>query len=221
MVISLDGIGKRFRSQWIFRHVRLELLVDQSVAILGPNGSGKSTLLQILGGLLAPTEGTIHMTDKHLGQLPEDELVSRVSFAAPYLELPEELSLNELLHHHHRFRRLGRGLELCELPKLWHLAQAADRPIKQYSSGMKQRVKLGLAICSESPILLLDEPLTNLDDESKEWYYRMISEYGEGRLVAVASNRPDEYAFCKKILNIQDFNHSGQRNHSSIESARS
>lgn len=221
MVISLDGIGKRFRSQWIFRYVKMELHAGQSIAILGPNGSGKSTLLQVMGGLLRPTEGSVQVVDDHLGQLPEEELVSKVSFAAPYLELPEELSLNELLLHHHRFRPLGVGLALRELPRLWHLAQAADRPIKQYSSGMKQRVKLGLAICSESPILLLDEPLTNLDDDSKEWYYNMITEYGKNRLIAVASNRADEYSFCVQTLNIQDFIHSGAPSYSSTESAKS
>ena len=115
----------------------------------------------------------------------------------------------------------GIGLSLRELPKLWHLAQAADRPIKQYSSGMKQRVKLGLAICSESPILLLDEPLTNLDDDGKEWYYNMITKYGKNRMVAVASNRSDEYSFCVQTLNIQDFIHSGVPSYSSTESARS
>ncbi len=205
MVISLDRIGKRFRNQWIFRQIKLELHSGQTIAILGPNGSGKSTLLQIMGGLLHPTEGTIKIVDDQLNSLSEEDVVSKVSFAAPYLELPEELSLRELLIHHHRFRPLGCGVPLRELPTLWHLAHAADRPIKQYSSGMKQRVKLGLTICSESPVLLLDEPLTNLDNESKEWYYKLITEFGQDKLIAVASNRSDEYSFCEKTLNIQDF----------------
>lgn len=221
MVISLDGIGKRFRHQWIFRHVSLKLQPGHPLAILGPNGSGKSTLLQIMGGLLRPSEGDIHITDHPGGQFSQEELVSHVSFVAPYLELPEELTLNELIHHHHRFRPLGNGLSLRELPKCWHLNQAADRQIKQYSSGMKQRVKLGLAICSKSPVLLLDEPLTNLDEDSRVWYNNMIAEFAQNRLVAVASNRADEYSFCKQTLNVQDCMHSAKRNHSPIESAKS
>lgn len=205
MVISLDRIGKRFRSQWIFRHVTLELRSGDSLAILGPNGTGKSTFLQIMGGLLQPTEGQIRISGDQSSEMAGEDVIRQVSLSGPYLELPEELSLRELLGHHFRFRAIHPMLTLSELPSLWQLAQAADRPIKQYSSGMKQRVKLGLAICSSSPILLLDEPLTNLDDQGRDWYYELIKNYGQGRIQAIASNRTDETVFCGQFLHVQDY----------------
>ncbi len=203
MEISLDQIGKRFREQWVFRNLNLHLHTDQSLAILGPNGSGKSTVLQIIAGLLRPSAGTLIVRDDHEAQISPEQYIHQVSFTAPYLELPEELPLKELIRHHFRFRRSRTNVDLKSLPGRWLLAGEEDRPVGEYSSGMKQRVKLGLALNTESAIVLLDEPLTNLDDQGRDWYYDLVESHRQDRILVVASNRAEEYVFCKQTLTMQ------------------
>ena len=77
--------------------------------------------------------------------------------------------------------------------------------MRYYSSGMKQRVKLAQAIFSDTPIILLDEPCTNLDETGYELYYSLVNQYCNNRLVIVSSNEKAEYSFCKKIINIQEY----------------
>lgn len=82
----------------------------------------------------------------------------------------------------------------------------ANKYIRQFSSGMKQRVKLMQCIFSDTPVVLLDEPCTNLDQDGVQLYQRMIQEYTTNRLVIVASNDPQEYGFCKHQLRMQHLN---------------
>lgn len=205
MEISLDRIGKRYRGNWVFRGVDRSIRQADRLAVLGPNGSGKSTLLQIMAGLLLPSEGEAYLMEGTGRRLSHEEHVRAISFTAPYLELPEELSLRALLKHHFRFRPLLSGLSLMDLPAMWMLGKEVDVPVKYFSSGMKQRVKLGLTLLVDAPIILLDEPLTNLDDRGREWYDDMIQSWAVDRTVIVASNRKDEYVFCKTELDILDF----------------
>jgi ABC-type multidrug transport system ATPase subunit len=203
MEILLDQIGKRFREQWVFRHLNLRLQSGDTLALLGPNGSGKSTLLQIMAGLLRPSEGQLHITDQQSGTLSAEQYMAQVSFTAPYLELPEELPLRELIKHHFRFRTAQPGTQLEMLPTQWLLGGEANRAISEYSSGMKQRVKLGLALCTDSAVVLLDEPLTNLDDQGRDWYDDQIRQHRQNRILIVARNRPEEYVFCDQTLTMQ------------------
>lgn len=209
MEISLEQIGKRYRGNWVFRGVDRCVHQAERLAVLGPNGSGKSTLLQIIAGLLLPSEGHLHLMRADGQRLSSEEHVQSISFTAPYLELPEELPLRVLLKHHFRFRSLISGLSLADLPTLWMLDREADVPVKYFSSGMKQRVKLGLALLTETPIVLLDEPLTNLDDRGREWYHDLIAHWAVDRTVIVASNREDEYVFCTSQLDIRNFSGAG------------
>lgn len=205
MEISLDRIGKRFRGNWVFRGLDRSIVQAERLAVLGPNGSGKSTLLQIMAGLLLHSEGEVNLLDGNRRQLSPEEHVQAVSFTAPYLDLPEELPLGVLIKHHFRFRPLKSGLSGTDLPAMWMLEREVDVPVRYFSSGMKQRVKLGLALTTETPIVLLDEPLTNLDDRGREWYFDQIHHWTVDRTIIVASNRPDEYAFCTSQLDIRDF----------------
>ncbi len=203
MEISLDQIGKRFREHWIFRNLNLQLQTGDTLAILGPNGSGKSTLLQIIAGLLRPSAGSFQVTEKKAVKWSPEEYIANMSFTAPYLELPEELPLPELIKHHFRFRKLRPDIHLETLPAQWLLDGEQDRPIGEYSSGMKQRVKLGLALSTDSAVVLMDEPLTNLDDSGRDWYYDLINKYRHDRILVVASNRPEEYVFCERTLKMR------------------
>ena len=204
MQISLENIGRRFNREWIFRGITYTFTQDNAYAILGPNGSGKSTLLQILAGTLSPSEGVLSYQSG--AQSIGPEMIFRdVAIAAPYLELIEEFSLQELLEFHFSFKRPLAGHSVSSLISLMKLEKARHKQLKYFSSGMKQRVKLALAIGSDTPILLLDEPTSNLDTEGIDWYQGMIAEFASNRLVFVGSNQAHEYEFCTERLLIIDY----------------
>ncbi len=204
MTISLEHISKRFQRHWIFRDVNYTFSSPNSVALLGPNGSGKSTLLRIIAGIQAPSMGKLSFTSNEKS-LPATEIFSYVSFCAPGMELVEELTLREFFDFHFSFKPTLPYLTADDIIKLIGLKDAADKSIGDYSSGMKQRVKLAQAIFTNTPVLLLDEPCTNLDQHGVEQYGTWIEQYGTDRLVVVASNDPREYFFCTEQLEIATY----------------
>lgn len=201
MELCLDNLGKRYREEWIFRSVTARFEGPGAVAILGPNGSGKSTLMRLLAGLATPSEGKIEYVLASGGG-PTDLLSGSSAFTAPYLDLPDELTIKQLIAFHFAFRRIRENVRLAEVPAILLLNRHADLEVQSCSSGMRQRLKLGLAFLTDAPFLFLDEPLTNLDVEGNEWYGEMYRRYGMDRLVFVASNRVEEYAFCRESIHM-------------------
>ena len=203
MKITVSKGGKRFNREWIFRRADLELESSTPCAITGPNGSGKSTLLQCLGGILQLSEGSIRYEAST--PVADEEVYRNLSFCAPYLDLVEEMTLVEFLDFHQRFKSLLPTLDTTGVISILGLEAAAHKPIRNYSSGMKQRVKLAQAILSDTAIVLLDEPCSNLDAAGISLYHSLVAQYCVQRLVVVSSNDPVEYSFCKKVIDIKQY----------------
>lgn len=208
MRIKLSNAGKRFNREWIFRRVDLEFNSSFSYAITGPNGSGKSTLLQCIGGMLQVSEGKIKFEEELAdgSNLSADENIYRqISFCAPYLDVIEEMSFLEFLHFHNRFKTFIKNFSAAQIIEEVGLESAAEKQIRFYSSGMKQRVKLAQAIFSNTAIVLLDEPCSNLDTKGIELYHSLIEKYCRERLVIVCSNDEVEYSFCETKISVANF----------------
>jgi ABC-type multidrug transport system ATPase subunit len=204
MKINLEHIGRRFNREWIFRDVNYVFETGTSYAILGANGAGKSTILQLISGSLSSSEGVISYSKE--GVLLNPELVFKhLAMAAPYLELIEEFTLNELIDLHFQFKKYRSGLDRLQLIELMGLKRSEFKAIKHFSSGMKQRVKLALAFCSDTEMILLDEPASNLDQQGLEWYLSLVKEFSADRMLIICSNQIQEYSFCKNQLNIADY----------------
>lgn len=201
MKISLQNLGKRFNREWIFRHFNYEFQGTGAYAITGSNGSGKSTLLQIIAGALTHSEGTVLYTDQSNTSLKNP--YQHIALAAPYVELIEEMTATEFLQFHSNFKPLTHNID--EVLAAVQLHQAAQKQIRYFSSGMKQRLKLAQAIFSKSDILLLDEPTTNLDRDGVGMYLQLLSNYRAGRLLIISSNVPEEYSMCEATIAMQDF----------------
>ncbi|WP_461789046.1 ABC transporter ATP-binding protein [Pedobacter sp.] len=203
MQITLENLGRRFNREWIFKGIDYTFSSENKYAILGPNGSGKSTLLSVLLGSLTPSEGKISYA--HDKALTAEQIFNHVSLAAPYLDLVEEFTLQETIDFHFQFKKYQMGLNASSVLDLLALNKAEDKPLKYFSSGMKQRTKLVLAFCSDTPILVLDEPTSNLDAQGNQWYLELVEKFAKNRLVLVGSNQPYEYEFCEHRLNILDY----------------
>jgi ABC-type multidrug transport system ATPase subunit len=201
MQITLTNTGKRFNREWIFRHLSAAFAAPGKYAITGPNGSGKSTLLQVIAGAVAHNEGTVAY---HNGAaIAAENHHKQIAIAAPYLELVEEMTALELLQFQARFKPLL--LHATEALANVGLANAAKKEIRYYSSGMKQRLKLAQAFFSNTPVLLLDEPTSNLDAEGINLYHQLIKEYTANRLVIISSNDENEYEFCDEVIRIMAY----------------
>lgn len=204
MIIKLENIGKKYNYHWIFRRISQQFQSPGHYAVLGGNGSGKSTLVKILAGYLQNTEGKIQWTlnDQDIS----DNVYKHVSFASPHLELIEELTLTECLQFHGRFKPFVKGYHVDSLLRISGLSKSAHKPIKQFSSGMKQRVKILLAVMSESQVIILDEPCSNLDATAVVWYQQIIRDFIDSRLLIVASNNIEDECFsCSRHINLAGY----------------
>lgn len=209
MKISLSGAGKRFNREWIFRNASFDFLPNTFYAITGPNGSGKSTLLQAIGGILQLSEGAIAYHQNETSVTTE-KVYQQLSFCAPYLEVIEEMSLLEFLDFHARFKPFLPGVSRKEIISIVGLEASASKQIRNYSSGMKQRVKLAQAIFSDTPVVLLDEPCSNLDAPGIELYQALVGRYCQNRLLIISSNDEQEFHFVTNRIDIQDYKNFGK-----------
>jgi ABC-type multidrug transport system ATPase subunit len=205
MQIQLNKVSKRYNYEWIFRDLDYSFSDDNNYVIMGANGSGKSTLLQIIAGYSIASEGKIIYSHNN-NTIPEEDVYSQVSIAAPYLELLDELTLNETILFQQKFKSFCNNLSPAEIVEILQLEKASNKQLKYFSSGMKQRVRLALAILGNTPLLLLDEPTSNLDKKAIVWYQTLIQKYSANRMIIVCSNQQEfEYEFCNKQLNIEDY----------------
>ena len=204
MKILMTDTGKRFNRDWIFRHFNYAFQERGRYAITGHNGSGKSTLLQVISGAILLNEGNCSYEIKGKAVASEDQF-RYVSICAPYLELIEEMNADEFLDFHSTFKPLQYGISKKEILSIVGLSMTAKKQIRFFSSGMKQRLKLAQAVFSESPVLLLDEPCTNLDKNGIELYLHLIQTYCKEKIIIVSSNDETEYQFCDVIISVQDY----------------
>jgi ABC-type multidrug transport system ATPase subunit len=202
--IQLNEVGKIYHEQWVFKGVKLSLQANIGYHINGQNGSGKSTLLKLICGFIRPSVGDVTWK-KDEKILDKEHLHQHFSWAAPYTQLFDTYNLKELFDFFaSQQAMLVNSAE--EFAEILDLKDHLLKPIKNYSSGMQQRVKLGLAILSDTEVLLLDEPSSNLDESSIRWFQDLLKQHKENRILIVASNnKPHETIFCTEKIEIESF----------------
>ena len=204
MKIELEGLSKRYLYDWIFKSVSHTFQTNSSTAITGNNGSGKSTILKIILGIEQPSKGAVSyfLEDKKINI---EDSSKHIDFIAPYQSLIEEFSTQEMIDFHFKFKTKSDLFSVQELLEQTNLKKESKKNISNFSSGMKQRLKLILAFCSDSPLLLLDEPTVNLDQQGIDWYRETIMKLVGKKTIIISSNQLNEYDFCKHQLNILDY----------------
>ena len=203
MTLKTENLGKRYNREWVFRNFNYSF--EPGVyAITGPNGSGKSTLLQVLWCQLPASVGTLRYTREQQTVLMED-VYRHLAIATPYLELIEEFTLEETLKFHFSFKKIRDGKSTSELMDLLEMTHARKKAVRQFSSGMKQRLKLGLAFFSDVPMIFLDEPTTNLDKEAVAWYWKNLMPLVAKSVIFIGSNLENEYPAQATRINLLDY----------------
>jgi ABC-type multidrug transport system ATPase subunit len=208
ITIQLNNISKKYINEWVFKNVSLTINPSQKLVVLGSNGSGKSTLLQTIASFLIPSKGDLSWTNGT--EKIEDELIYKhLSMASPYMELIEDFTLTESVEHQKKFKPFLNNFSSKEIIDIMQLQHAENKYLKNYSSGMRQRVKLGLAVLADCPVLLLDEPCTNLDAKSIQWYENLVKEFAFQKTIIVCSNTvKEEYFFCDTSVEIEKYKHT-------------
>lgn len=201
MKLITEDLSKKYNKQWIFKHFSCSWQTGEIIAITGHNGSGKSTLMKILAGFVAPTSGRLTYDPK------SDHIQTKFGFVAPYLNLMEEFTLLEHLQFHARFKKPL--ISLTDMIKHCGLDGSENKLIKEFSSGMKQRLRLILAFYFENEIIFLDEPTSNMDSSGGAWFQSLIKSQQQNRLIIIASNVPEEYTLASTIINIE--NHKSRK----------
>ncbi|MBW7844717.1 MAG: ABC transporter ATP-binding protein [Bacteroidia bacterium] len=201
ITIHLTDVAKRFGRQWLYQNVSSVLQMGKSYALTGNNGSGKSTLLQIIYGYQTPTKGKVEYL-RNKEKLNQSEWIKYISYTAPYIDLPDELTLEEQLNFHFQFKSIVSGFTIDDVIEACWLTESRHKKIKHFSSGMKQRVKLAQVFFADTPVYLLDEPCTNLDERGIEWYRQEIISRKNNRLIVIASNQAFEYDFVDEQIKI-------------------
>jgi ABC-type multidrug transport system ATPase subunit len=202
----ITDLGKRFNREWLFDGLHADINTHDVVAITGHNGSGKSTFLKLIAGLQLPSTGSLSLSIDGKKIVPEEHYLY-LSFASPYIELIEEYTLLEMLDFYFKLKPLNPRYTLAELPELLLLNNARHKVIGSFSSGMKQRLKLGLALFSHTAILLLDEPTSHLDEQGKAWFYKHLKEAIGKKMIFIASNQEEEIQHCTSRIDIPSFRH--------------
>jgi len=204
MEITTENIGKKFNKEWIFRNISFSIKPNESIAITGQNGSGKSTFLQLIAGVLQPTEGSV-IYQQNGFKIAVENIFQHLTYTAPYLELIEEMTVSEFVEFQKSFKPFSNNLTSNEFIEKINLVKAEAKQIRYLSSGMKQRLKLGISLYNAAPILLLDEPTTNLDSTGIDWYREEIAKQLNKRTIIICSNQRHEFEFCDRELKITDY----------------
>lgn len=203
--IKLSNISKRYGYSWIIKGIDLELQVGDIVGIRGLNGSGKSTLMKILSSYLPPTEGSIIFLDGQDGLISHDDIFNHINFVAPYTDPILEMTAEEYFKFHSKFKKWrDPNMDYESFKSSLGLQNIEGKEIKDYSSGMGQRIQLAIGVLSDSVLLLLDEPTAFLDEQAADWFYQLLKQNCENRIVVIASNDVHDFGLCHKIMNITE-----------------
>jgi len=199
IAIKANNLGKRYGYQWIIND--LNFIFDNSLVsgITGSNGSGKSTLIQLLSGYLTPSEGKVQYIIDDI-EIATSQFYRHLSLVAPYTNLIQEFSLREMFEFHFRFKNKIEDFSYEEFLDLIHFKDQEDKFLGLFSSGMKQKVQLGLALLSDAPFVLLDEPTSFLDMEAKSWFEHTVAKYKKERVIIIASNDEFDLALCERFV---------------------
>lgn len=205
MHIYLDKVSKKFNRQLVFKDLTYHFQSGQRYAITGANGSGKSTLIQVIISKIPPSNGEISYKSNSGKVIRIDDVFKEFTIATTAMTLIEEFTLAEMINFHFKFKKPISKITSGQIPALLGLEKETKKYVGNFSSGMKQRLKIGLAVLSESSLLILDEPGANLDVNAKKWYQELLKKYLENRTLIIASNESEDYVICENLLELESF----------------
>jgi heme exporter protein A len=205
--LQCTDISKNYSGKVIFKNVNINLTGKSSLVINGRNGSGKSTLLKVISHLIRFDKGKIEL-NINSEIIKKENYFTKIGFLSPYINLYDELTGFENLDFFYDLKvekKNNKEEEIKFLLEKVGLYKRKNDLIRNYSSGMKQRLKLAFAVLNNPPLLLMDEPRTNLDEEGISVIYNIAKEQKSRGILILATNEKEDNEICDTRLNIEDY----------------
>ena len=204
MFIQVKNLSKVFKKNLAVAKINFQIEKSKTVGLLGPNGCGKTTSIGMMLGLIKPSEGEIIIDSKNLESLKRDDILARINFCTPYIELPKNLPEKQNLEVYGRLYGVKNLSErILEISQDLDIKNFFKRKTGELSSGQKNRVSLAKSLINKPEILLLDEPTASLDPDIGDFVRSYIQEYRSKNQVTIllASHNMNEVErLCDSII---------------------
>ncbi len=204
MFIQLKNLTKIFKKYLAVNNINFKIEKNKTVGLLGPNGCGKTTSIGMLLGLIKPTSGEIFIDNRNLDSFKRDEILTRINFASPYVELPKKLTVQQNLEVYGRLYGVKNlKKRISEIAHDLDIQTFFKRKTGELSSGQKNRVSLAKSLINKPEILLLDEPTASLDPDIGDFIRSYIQDYKTKNKVTIllASHNMNEVErLCDSII---------------------
>ena len=204
MFIQIKNLKKKFNNSFAVNGINFEIDKDRTLGLLGPNGCGKTTSIGMILGLIKPTSGEIIIDNKNLDSFKRDEILTRINFASPYIELPKKLTVRQNLEVYSRLYGVkNRKERIDEISEDLNISDFFERKTGELSSGQKNRVSLAKSLINKPEILLLDEPTASLDPDIGDFVRSYIQNYRSKNKVTIllaSHNMAEVERLCDSII---------------------
>ena len=204
MFIQVKNLSKKFKKNLAVNKINFNIEKNKTVGLLGPNGCGKTTSIGMMLGLIEPSEGEILVDTKNINSLKRNDILARINFCSPYIELPKKLTVRQNLEVYGRLYGVKNLNErIIEIATDLDIKNFFKRKTGELSSGQKNRVSLAKSLINKPEILLLDEPTASLDPDIGDFVRSYIQEYRSKNQVTIllASHNMNEVErLCDSII---------------------
>ena len=204
MFIEIKNLTKKFQNTFAVNNINFSIEKNRTLGLLGPNGCGKTTSIGMILGLIKPTSGQIFIDDKNLEALKRNDILARINFASPYIELPKKLTVKQNLEVYGRLYGVkNRKERIEEISEDLDIKDFFDRKTGELSSGQKNRVSLAKSLINKPEILLLDEPTASLDPDIGDFVRSYIQNYSSKNKVTIllaSHNMAEVERLCDSII---------------------
>ena len=204
MFVQIKNLSKKYKNTLAVNNINFNIEKNKTVGLLGPNGCGKTTSIGMILGLIKPSTGEIIIDNKNLETLKRDDILSRINFASPYIELPKKLTVRQNLEVYGRLYGIKNLNErINEISEDLDIKSFFNRKTGELSSGQKNRVSLAKSLINKPEILLLDEPTASLDPDIGDFIRSYIQEYRSKNKVTIllaSHNMSEVERLCDSII---------------------
>tara|TARA_B100000214_G_C23950822_1_gene620416 strand:+ start:875 stop:1609 length:735 start_codon:yes stop_codon:yes gene_type:complete len=204
MFIQIKNLTKNYNNTKAVNNISFDMEKNKTIGLLGPNGCGKTTSIGMLLGLIKPTSGEIIIDNENLENLKRNDILARINFASPYIELPKKLTVRQNLEVYGRLygvKNLKKRVD--EISEDLNIKNFYDRKTGELSSGQKNRVSLAKSLINKPEILFLDEPTASLDPDIGDFVRTYIQKYKDENQVTIllaSHNMAEVERLCDSII---------------------
>ena len=208
MFIQVKNLTKIFKKNLAVDKINFHIEKNKTLGLLGPNGCGKTTSIGMMLGLIEPSEGQILIDNRNLKSFKRDEILTRINFCSPYIELPKKLTVKQNLEVYGRLYGVKNlNDRIGEISEDLNLNSYLNKKTGELSSGQKNRVSLGKALINKPKLLFLDEPTASLDPDIGDFVRNYIEQYkkkNELTILLASHNMAEVERLCDTVIMMKD-----------------